>query len=106
MGPLTTILTQAASQFFTGNSLVINGSRIGVTTTPLQGLRTVDFTIKPDRQFRLIQQNPNKASEWGKLAKQGNKVIQVLEGKGNGAKHYVGVIVNGEVKFYEGENRQ
>jgi hypothetical protein len=49
------------------------------------------------RDYQAIEQNPEKPSRWGKLAREGHQVVQfrdVATGK------YVAVAVDGEVKIY------
>jgi hypothetical protein len=66
----------------------------GVSRTSVQGLRTKNFT-DGGRRFTAIEQNSSKPSEWGKLAKNGHQVVQVLEGS-----RYIAVVVDGRVQPY------
>jgi len=67
----------------------------GTGRTP-SGLGKKVFT---DQGHRLIaiEQNPDKPSEWGNLARQGHKVVQV---KDLSTDRYVAVVVDGRVKEY------
>ena len=49
------------------------------------------------REYQMIEQNPEKPSRWGKLARDGHRVVQVRDvelGK------YVAAVVDGKVREY------
>lgn len=46
-------------------------------------------------QLRGLEQNPETASRWAQLARQGKKVMQFLQ-----QRRYVAVVVDGKVQFY------
>lgn len=50
------------------------------------------------RPMVAIQQNPKTATEWAKLAKEGNSVVQF---KDTATNKYVAVAVNGHVRLYQ-----
>jgi len=59
-------------------------------------LRMMRFPME-GREYQAIEQNPEKPSNWGKLARQGHAVVQVRDvetGK------YVAVVVDGKVRVY------
>src|ERR1700758_4673077 len=57
-------------------------------------LREVDFQFE-EHKLRGLEQNPETASRWAQLARQGKKVIQFLsEGR------YVANVVDGKVILY------
>ncbi|HMI51063.1 MAG TPA: hypothetical protein VK525_06100 [Candidatus Saccharimonadales bacterium] len=62
--------------------------------TPKQKLKQVDFRFQ-GRELRGLEQNPDTKSRWAKMAREGNKVMQFLEGG-----KYVAVVVNGKVRLY------
>jgi len=67
-----------------------------VKRTGASRLRTVHFEIE-GREYHAIEQNPEKPSRWGQLARQGRKVVQLRDvslGK------YVAVVVDGKAKEY------
>ncbi len=50
-----------------------------------------------EREFEAIEQNPEKPSRWGKLAREGHQVVQF---KDVGTNNFVAVAVDGEVTEY------
>jgi hypothetical protein len=59
-------------------------------------LRMVQFQLN-GRPFEAIEQNPEKPSQWGKLAREKHQVVQFRDVK---SRKYVAVSVDGEVKEY------
>jgi hypothetical protein len=57
-------------------------------------MRELDFQFE-GHELRGLEQNPETASRWAQLARQGKKVIQFLDGR-----RYIAVVVNGTVQFY------
>ena len=47
------------------------------------------------RELRGLEQNPETKSRWAKMAREGKKVMQFLEGG-----RYVAVVVDGDLKAY------
>lgn len=80
----------------------VGGQRIPVWRTSVHRLRAVAFSVD-GRKFLAIEQNPEKASYWAKLARQGHRVVQF---KDVAANRYVAVSVDGEVKEYRHTARQ
>lgn len=79
-----------------GNVVSAAGNRVKVERTGSQKLRTVYIDID-GREYHLIEQNPEKPSRWGKLARDGHRVVQVRDmelGK------YVAAVVDGKVREY------
>jgi hypothetical protein len=74
------------------------GKRLPVRRTSRQGLRTVTFTMG-GRELAAIEQNPEKPSRWGGLARSGHQVVQF---KDVGSNRFVAVAVDGEAKEYGG----
>ena len=70
--------------------------------TSVHHLKTVTFNMG-SREYQAIQQNPDKPSRWGKLARAGHQVLQFKDGKTN---RFVAVAVDGEVKVYGGHDEQ
>jgi hypothetical protein len=74
----------------------LEGQRFTVRRTPKKRLRQVDFQFE-GRELRGLEQDPETASRWAKLARQGHKVMQFLsEGR------YVANVKDGEVTLYGG----
>jgi len=65
-----------------------------VRRTSRSRLREVDFEFE-GHQLRGVEQNPETASRWAQLARQGKKVMQFLQ-----QRRYVAVVVDGKVQFY------
>lgn len=80
----------------TQTEIDIAGKKSKVSRTSSMRLRTVRFEVE-GRTFQAIEQNPEKPSRWGKMAREGHKVVQfrdVDSGK------YVAVAVDGKVHEY------
>ena len=89
-------LSSIAKQMKAGNKVEIDGKANAVKRTSSQRLKTVSFTLD-GRDYQGIEQNPEKPSRWGQLARKGHHVVQfrdVASGK------YVAVAVDGEIKEY------
>ena len=92
----TSLLSSAAKQLLSGDEVEVEGKRLPVRRTSKQGLRTVTFTVD-GRQFAAIEQNPEKPSRWGELARSGRQVVQFKDVESN---RFVAVVVDGEVIDY------
>jgi hypothetical protein len=65
-----------------------------VRETSRRRLKQVDFRFE-DKELRGLEQNPDTKSQWAKMAREGKKVMQFLDGG-----RYVAVVVDGELKTY------
>ncbi len=65
-----------------------------IRRTSRSRLREVDFEFE-GHELRGLEQNPETASRWAQLARQGKKVMQFLQ-----QRRYVAVVVDGKVQFY------
>ena len=65
-----------------------------VRRTSRSRLREVDFQFE-SHEMRGLEQNPETASRWAQLARQGKKVMQFLQ-----QRRYVAVVVDGKVQLY------
>jgi hypothetical protein len=65
-----------------------------VRRTSRSRLCEVDFEFE-GHQLRGLEQNPETASRWAQLARQGKKVMQFLQ-----QRRYIAVVVDGKVQFY------
>lgn len=72
----------------------IGESTFSVRRTSKARLAQVDFELN-GLQFRGLQQNPQTASRWARMARDGAKIMQFLR-----AGRYVGVVADGVVKHY------
>jgi hypothetical protein len=75
-------------------TIELEGRRHFVNRTSRHRLRQVDFTFD-GYEWRGLEQNPETASRWAKMAREGKKVMQFLKGR-----RYVGVVVDGQVFTY------
>lgn len=90
------LLSSIATQMMSGAHVALEGKSLPVRRTSSQHLRMVEFTIE-GKQYQAIEQNPEKPSRWGQLARSGHKVVQFKDGETN---KFVGVSVDGKVKLY------
>jgi hypothetical protein len=72
----------------------IEGQKFPVKTTAKRGLKQVDFQLD-GHDLRGLEQNPDTKSRWAKMAGEGKKVMQFLDGG-----RYVAVVVDGKMKTY------
>lgn len=71
----TSLLGSVARQLMSADEVEVMGRRLTVRRTSKRGLRTVTFTME-GRQYAAIEQNPDKPSKWGELARSGHQVVQ------------------------------
>lgn len=90
------ILKTVAEQMMGGGSVSVGGQALKVERTGSRRFRTVRFEMG-GREYQAIEQNPEKPSRWGKLAREGHRVVQVRD---VGSGKYVGVVVDGKVTEY------
>ena len=79
-----------------GTLVSIEGHEYKVTRTGSLRLRAVRFALG-EAEYQAIEQNAEKPSRWGKLAREGRRVVQIRDvasGK------YVAVVVDGKVTEY------
>jgi hypothetical protein len=90
------LMKSVAEQMMAGGKVAIHGSNVFVKRTSYQRLRNLRFEMN-GRRYQAIEQNSEKPSRWGQLAREGHQVVQfrdVETGK------YVAVAVDGEVREY------
>ena len=90
------LLSSIAQQLMSGTTVEVNGVRIPLRWTSAHRFRTVAFEID-GREYQAIEQNPEKPSRWGQLAKKGHKVVQFKDVETN---RFVAVSVDGKVRVY------
>ena len=66
----TALLASVAKQMMSGNAVDANGERVPVRRTSGHRLRTLASTMD-GREHQAIEQNPDKPSRWGQLARNG-----------------------------------
>ncbi len=89
---LVSVWQQALAE--NARSVTLEGRTFPVRRTSRSRLREVDFQFE-DHQLRGLEQNPETASRWAQLAREGKKVMQFLQ-----QRRYIAVVVDGKVKFY------
>ena len=90
------VLKSVAEQMMTSGEVSLDGKALRVTRTGSRRFRTVRF-VMDGVEYQAIEQNPEKPSRWGKLARDGHRVVQVRDlssGK------YVAAVVDGKVTEY------
>jgi hypothetical protein len=90
------LLKSIASQLMTKNYVTVGGNSVPIGRTSAQRLRTVAFNIE-ERQYQAIEQNSEKPSRWGQLARSGHQVVQFKDAERN---KFVAAVVDGEVTYY------
>lgn len=90
------ILKSVAEQMMTAGEGTVEGKTWRVTRTGARRFRTVKF-VMGGTEYQAIEQNAEKPSRWGQLARQGHRVVQFRDlssGK------YVAVVVDEKVTEY------
>jgi hypothetical protein len=89
-------LKSIATQLMTSTAVSVDGMSIPVRPTSRQHLRTATFTVG-GHDYQAIEQNPDKPSRWGQLARSGHQVVQFKDVERN---KFVAVVVDGEATYY------
>jgi hypothetical protein len=89
-------MKSVAEQMMADSQIVVDGRTFRVSRTGKGRLRTVRFLMS-GREYQAIEQNPEKPSRWGKLAREGHQVVQFRDLQ---TQKYVGVTVEGRVTEY------
>lgn len=92
----TTVLASIAQQMMQGAFVDLDGKQLPVRRTSGQRLRTLGFVID-GHQYQAIEQNPEKPSRWGQLARDGHQVVQFKDVETN---KFVAVSVDCKVRIY------
>ena len=85
-----------ASQLMPGTSVDMGGKSTPARRTSRQHLKTAVFSVE-GQEYEAIEQNQEKPSRWGQLARSGRQVVQFKDAERN---KFVAVVVDGEVTFY------
>src|SRR5262245_2032954 len=72
----------------------IEGKKYPVIKSSRRKLREVEFLFE-GRELKGLEQSPDTPSRWAKLAREGKKVMQFLEGG-----RYIANVVDGKVMTY------
>lgn len=89
-------LSSIAAQLMNGKEVLFEDQKLKVERVGSGRLRTVRVMIH-GRALQAIEQNRDKPSHWGKLARKGHQVVQFQD---VATKTYMAVVVDGEVKEY------
>ncbi len=92
----TNPLQSVATQLLAGDWVEVGGQRLRVRRTSANRLRCVAFEVD-GRKYEAIEQNPDKPSRWGQLARDGHQVVQFKDAERN---RFVAVSVDGKVQVY------
>ena len=79
-----------------GEEVILEDQKIRVKRVGSGRLRMVQFKMN-GRVFEAIEQNPDKPSRWGKLARDKHQVVQFRDVE---AHKYLAVAVDGVVREY------
>ena len=90
------VMKSVAEQLMSGSGVVVGGREFRVSRTGSRRFRTVRF-VAGGEKYQAIEQNPEKPSRWGQLARLGHRVVQFRDLQ---AQKYVAAGVNGEVHAY------
>ncbi|MGO8794673.1 MAG: hypothetical protein ACLQLC_07610 [Candidatus Sulfotelmatobacter sp.] len=90
------IFAAVAVQMMSGDEVVVGEQKIRVRRVGRGRLRMAPFKID-GRGYEAIEQNPEKPSAWGKLAREGHAVVQFRDLE---AHKYVAAVVDGVVREY------
>ncbi|MGB7603625.1 MAG: hypothetical protein WBM24_25220 [Candidatus Sulfotelmatobacter sp.] len=96
MTDLSIILASVAAQLMNGDEVSVGEQKIPVKQVGHARLRMAQFRIN-GRLLEAIEQNPEKPSRWGKLAREKHQVVQFLDPE---TRKYVAVSVDGKVQEY------
>lgn len=97
----TYILASVAKQMMTSKAVELDGRLTSVSRTGGRRLRTVAFQID-GHEYQAIEQNPERPSRWGELARHGHQVVQFKDAE---TSRFIAVSVDGEVTVYEAGHR-
>jgi hypothetical protein len=90
------ILVSVAEQMMSGPEVILQDRRSRVTRTGTRRFRTVKFVLD-GTEYQAIEQNAEKPSRWGKLAREGHRVVQVRDLQSG---KYVAAVVDEKVTEY------
>ncbi len=91
------IFRSVAQQVFAGAPEVETPEgRAPVKRTSAKRLRRVEFYVEGNKVVG-IEQNPQTASQWARLAREGHQVMQFREGDSG---RYIAVVVDDKVTIY------
>ncbi|MGH9528487.1 MAG: hypothetical protein ACRD2S_01045 [Terriglobales bacterium] len=90
------VLESVAAQLMNGDSIVLGDQKLRINRVGSGRWRMVQFELN-GRKFEAIEQNRNKPSRWGQLAREKHQVVQFRDVETH---KYVAVSVDGEITEY------
>jgi len=90
------VLQSVAVQLMNGEVVALEDQKLRVKRVGSGRLRMVQFKLN-GRMFEAIEQNREKPSRWGKLAREKHQVVQFRDVV---TRKYVAVAVDGEITEY------
>ena len=94
--PEERVLQSVAMQLMNEPQVTIDDKKLRIKRVGSGRLRMVQFTLN-GRQFEAIEQNRDKPSRWGQLAREKHQVVQFRDVETH---KYVAVAVDGEITEY------
>jgi hypothetical protein len=91
------ILASVAEQMMREHEITVEGRKVQVSRAGGQRLRTLRF-VMGGKEYQAIEQNPERPSRRGKLARERRRVVQVRD---LGTQNYVAAVVDGKVTEYK-----
>ena len=96
------LLASIAQQMMRAATVEVSGKSVPVRRTSAQRLKTVGFVLD-GRDYQAIEQNPEKPSRWGQMARDGHQVVQFKDVQTN---KFIAVCVDGKVRVYGSGSRK
>jgi hypothetical protein len=93
---ISEILSSVAAQLMKGAEVIVENKKFPVKRVGRSHFRMVEFTLN-GRSLEAIEQNPEKPSRWGQLARQKHEVVQFRDVETH---HYIAVSVDGKIQTY------
>jgi len=90
------MLASVAVQMMTGDHVTFGDQKIRVKRIGSARLRMVQFRWS-GKMLEAIEQNPEKPSRWGQLAREKHQVVQFMDAETH---KYVAVSVDGKIREY------
>jgi hypothetical protein len=91
------LLESVARQMFDSKQVEVRDEKVAVKRTSSTRLKNLRFQMN-GREYHAIEQNPDKPSRWGQLAREGHHVVQFRDVETN---RYVAVAIDGAVREYD-----
>jgi len=90
------LLSSIATQLMAATQIKLDDRVLPVRRTSSQRLKAVAFEMD-GKKYEAIEQNPDKPSRWGQLAREGHQVVQFKDASSN---RFVAVSIDGKIKEY------